>query len=232
MSQNLSQIVTGRSESHLVAWPGTTLRVHEKVLAPLTHLAQRAAKAGFELGVVSAFRGFSDQLRIWNLKATGKRPVLDSAGKPVDIFSISSIELAHSIMRWSALPGASRHHWGTDLDLIDLKALPKDYKVQLVPEEVEGGGMFAPFHDWLDQEMTRDGFYRPYDRDRGGVSPERWHLSYYPLASTYDGKLTESLVLEAWKDQEIALENVLKKNLTEIFVKFVKNISPAPVNTD
>jgi len=35
-----------------------------------------------------------------------------------------------SILRWSALPGTSRHHWGTDLDIIDAKALTAEMKVQ------------------------------------------------------------------------------------------------------
>ncbi|NIM47861.1 MAG: D-alanyl-D-alanine carboxypeptidase family protein, partial [Gemmatimonadales bacterium] len=86
-------------------------------------------------------------------------------------------------LRWSALPGASRHHWGTDLDVYDLAARPEGYEVELIPEEVDAGGMFGPLHEWLDGRIAADaafGFFRPYERDRQGVAPERWHLSYAP----------------------------------------------------
>ena len=38
-------------------------------------------------------------------------------------------------MRWSAIPGSSRHHWGTDLDVYDAAAVTPDYQVQLTPQE-------------------------------------------------------------------------------------------------
>ena len=37
------------------------------------------------------------------------------------------------ILEWSALPGASRHHWGSEFDVFDLAALPEGYRVQLLP---------------------------------------------------------------------------------------------------
>ena len=33
-----------------------------------------------------------------------------------------------AILLWSALPGASRHHWGTDFDVFDRAAVPPDYR--------------------------------------------------------------------------------------------------------
>ena len=75
------------------------------------------------------------------------------------------------------LPGGSRHHWGTDVDVIDAAALPPDYRVQLVPEEYAPGGVFERLTPWLDANMARFGFYRPYATGHGGarrraVAPE------------------------------------------------------------
>lgn len=221
-------ILTGTSESHLVTIPSSKVRVHQGVRSAYEQMRSDAAKAGFDLQIISGFRSFSDQLRIWNLKAQGQRPVLDSNSQPIDVFSIASIDLVNAILRWSALPAASRHHWGTDIDVIDAKALPQEYRVQLIPEEVDEGGMFAPLHEWLDENMLNYGFYRPYDRDRGGVSPERWHLSYFPLAGDFTNALTEAKVISAWEGQSLQLRDVVEKNLSDLFAKFVKNIAPAP----
>ena len=79
------------------------------------------------------------------------------------------------------------------MDIYDAKAMPAGYQIQLIPEEVEGQGIFAPMHDWLDTKLDQFGFYRPYANDLGGVAPERWHISYRPLADTYAGQLTPEL---------------------------------------
>ena len=50
-----------------------------------------------------------------------------------------------------AIPGTSRHHWGTDLDVYDAAALPADYRLELSPAEVAPGGLFDSLHRWLDE---------------------------------------------------------------------------------
>ncbi|MCB9651596.1 MAG: M15 family metallopeptidase [Deltaproteobacteria bacterium] len=74
-----------------------------------------------------------------------------------------------AILNWSALPGGSRHHWGTEMDVVDLAAVPPDYRVRLLPDEVAPGGPFHPLHQWLDENLERFGFFRPYARLQGGM---------------------------------------------------------------
>ena len=90
---------------------------------------------------------------------------MDAKGQTVDIEALTPWELAQAILRWSALPGASRHHWGTDFDIYDRRAMPEGYQIQLTPDEVEGAGLFAPMHNWLDDFLNSDQthFYRPYN---------------------------------------------------------------------
>jgi len=201
--------------------------VHEEAVEPYLQLKRAARGEGFELEIFSGFRDFDRQLGIWNRKATGQRAVLDSDAEPIDIARLSGKQLAFAIMRWSALPGASRHHWGTDLDVIDAAARPDGYEIELIPEEVNPGGMFGPFHDWLDQRIkagTAFGFFRPYEWDQNGVAPERWHLSYSPVAARNERLLTIDVIRDTIQLANIELKEVILDNLDEIFERFVMNI--------
>ena len=222
--------LTGESDSRLCsAADGELLgaRVHEDVVEPFLQLKREAQKNGFDLQIFSGFRDFDRQLGIWNRKASGKQAVLDSDAEPIDIDTLTEKELAFAILRWSALPGASRHHWGTDLDVFDAAAKPESYEIELIPEEVNSGGMFGPLHDWLDERIASDtalGFFRPYEIDQGGVAPERWHLSYAPVASKNEKLLTTYVLRDTIQRARIELKKAVLDNLDEIFERFVMNI--------
>lgn len=228
-------LLVGQSEAHLCSHAEAEpfgARLHVDVAAAFIELRSAAWAAGFDLAILSGFRSFEQQLSIWNRKATGALAVLDSEARPLDIASLSEEELVFSILRWSALPGASRHHWGTDLDVYDLAAKPEGYEVELIPEEVNPGGIFGPLHGWLDARIESGrafGFYRPYDIDRHGVAPERWHLSYAPLSYLYARMLTPDLLREAIEQAEMRLKDVVLARLPVIFDRFVANTNPAYV---
>jgi LAS superfamily LD-carboxypeptidase LdcB len=226
--------LVGQTEDHLCSEAqGEKLgaRVHTDVVEPLLRLKEEAAAAGFELTVFSGYRGFLRQLSIWNRKARGELPVLDSQAIPLDISHLTEKDLVFSILRWSALPGASRHHWGTDLDLIDAAAVPEGYEVQLIPKEVNSGGMFGPMHDWLEDRIDRGrafGFFRPYEQDRQGVAPERWHLSHAPVADAFERRLSVEVLRETLGDADMELKDVVLHHLAEIFQRFVINTGKPP----
>lgn len=196
---NLAQL-TGMDSSHLCSLPcGHQLR--PAAAAAFQQLQRDAQAAGFELAIASSFRSFERQRLIWNGKASGQRPVHDDAGEPLALGQLTPQQQLYAMLRFSAMPGTSRHHWGTDVDVYDAAAVPAHYVVQLSPGEVAPGGIFDPLHEWLDERMARGesrGFYRPYNQDRGGVAPERWHLSYAPQALPCDGVLTRESLLHCW----------------------------------
>ena len=203
--------------------------IHRQVVEPYDELRTLAMIDGFDVTILSGFRSFEKQLSIWNRKARGELAVLDSDARCIDISTLSERELVFAILRWSALPGASRHHWGTDLDVFDAAARPDDYTIELVPAEYEGAGMFAPFSEWMDERIANGascGFFRPYDRDRNGVAPERWHLSYGPLAGEFLRTLTTDLLRQAVEASDMLLKGVVLANLDEIMDRFVKNTNP------
>ncbi len=160
-------------------------RLHPLAGQALALLCADAREAGFDLRVVSGFRSFERQAMIWNAKARGLRPVLDAAERPIDIRTIDEMALVFAILRWSALPGASRHHWGTDLDVLDAMRLVPGQAVELSVADTRAEGPFAPLHRWLDERIASGrshGFFRPYVGVGCRVAPEPWHLSFAPLA--------------------------------------------------
>ena len=118
--------------------------IHHEMVEQLDHLKLELEKHNFSLYVFSGHRNHLDQLRIWNEKVEGIRPILDDKGAVLDVKSLSDEDIVKSICRWSAIPGASRHHWGTDIDIFCKNSLPSpDYQVQLTPEEVNDDGIFG-----------------------------------------------------------------------------------------
>lgn len=224
----VADIVTGSTDSHLVDFNRESIDanvqwVHKQAVKPLFELQHAAQDAGFELRLCSSFRSFERQLLIWNGKVSGMRPVMDPFGNPMDLRELSPWLKIQAILRWSALPGASRHHWGTDFDIYDAKAMPEGYQIKLIPEEVQGSGLFAPMHDWLDEYISsgKTQFYRPYEVDTGGIAPERWHISYRPLADQYYGLLSSQLIANRLRKSELLLLDVVLDNLDEIMQRYV-----------
>jgi LAS superfamily LD-carboxypeptidase LdcB len=225
--------VLGLDESHLSDVDGQ--RLQAPVGSAFQRLSADAKDAGFDLRIASAYRSFARQLTLWNGKLCGERPVLDDCDRPVDLAALEPRSRIDCVLRFSALPGASRHHWGTDIDVFDAGAVPEDYRLQLSLAEVSAGGPFAPLHAWLDEQIAAGrsyGFYRPYHNDRGGVAPERWHLSYAPLALPLQQALGADLLREAWHSEPLAagllLRDELEADLDEIVERFVMRVAPPP----
>lgn len=219
-------VLFGKTMDHLVPVEGTKFFVHKQMLSDFLKLQREAREAGFDLQITSAFRDYERQLKIWNAKASGQRVLIDDQEKPLEFSRLSPREIIYAILRWSALPGFSRHHWGTDIDVFDGHTQTLE-AVKLVPSECIGNGPAAKLHEWLDSRIDQDeafGFYRPYKTDRGGVSPERWHLSYAPLSTRILSSLTLTLFRKNLEENDILLKHILLEDAHDIFERFVVNI--------
>jgi LAS superfamily LD-carboxypeptidase LdcB len=188
--------LTGRARTHLVQFDEPRYAIHKAVQEPFFALRDAAEKAGFALHPFSAFRDFDAQLKIWNNKFSGERPLYDQHGVAQDFASLSPEQIVDCILNWSAVPGASRHHWGCDIDVVDTARVPADYKVKLLPEESAPGGVFYDLHLWLDKNIEAFGFFRPYQKYQGGFYAEAWHLSYWPISKPALEALTLDILLE------------------------------------
>ncbi|MFI4889849.1 MAG: M15 family metallopeptidase [Steroidobacterales bacterium] len=198
--------------------------MHAHVAVPFMQLRRIAADAGFDLVPVSAFRDFERQLAIWNAKYAGTRPISGADGTPIDAAALAPEERVRAILQWSALPGASRHHWGTDLDLIDRAALPSGYRVRLECDEYAPRGPFAAATEWLDANAGRFGFFRPFRGVRSGVRPEPWHYSFAPTAEIARRDLQVAVLAAALAETPLLGKEAVLPQLEAIHSRYVDSI--------
>ncbi|WP_457128433.1 M15 family metallopeptidase [Mucilaginibacter sp. HD30] len=123
-----------------------------------------AAKDGVRLTIISGTRSFSEQEAIWERKWNDAQAMSNSNAKNV----------ALAVLRWSSMPGTSRHHWGTDMDLVSMK---------LAYYQTAAG---QKMYNWMVKNAAKFGFFQPFDAGRtAGYQEEKWHWSYLPLAKIY-----------------------------------------------
>lgn len=216
--------VYGLSDEHVVDW--RQWQVHANIVADLESFLADAAREGFELGIASAFRSFEQQRTIWNEKARGTRPILDDQECTVSLDGLSPLQRVEKIMRWSALPGASRHHWGTDFDIYDAAVVEhSDYQLQLTQTEAQPGGAFEQMHKWLTAYLERDhcAFYRPYMIDRGGIACEPWHLSHKVHSRPMQKMLSVTALREVLSETELELAGTVMDKLETLFDRFIRS---------
>jgi LAS superfamily LD-carboxypeptidase LdcB len=219
----------GLEESHVEA-DSRGRKLHVACREAFERLREDALEQGFELEIASAFRSFERQRLIWNAKADGERPLHDDRGRVLDASALDDDDLLHAILRYSAMPGASRHHWGTDLDIYDAAAVAADYRVQLTPQEVADDGPFGAMHRWLDARIESDsaqGFFRPYASDRGGVAPERWHISFAPLARECMQHLSAELLWSALEASDLRLLELIQDQQLALYQRYINNCDPS-----
>ncbi len=172
-----------------------------------------AAKTdGIFLKIVSATRTFEQQKKIWEGKFTGS--VL-YYGKNLATLYPNENERAKYILKYSSMPGTSRHHWGTD---IDINSVQNSYF------QTSTG---IKTYKWLSENASKYGFCQPYTIQDSlrptGYSEEKWHWSYLPLSSkyliAYNSKISIS-DLQGFKGFETA------KSL-DIINKYVNCVNPS-----
>lgn len=134
-------------------------------------MSNAAKKLGIQITPVSSFRSYQRQEQIWNRK--------------YDRFTtqgLSPVKAIEKIIEYSTIPGTSRHHWGTDVDVIQ-GGKPKQND-SLLARHFDQGGVFRELKIWLDENKKEYGFYEVYTNnpERKGFKYEPWHLSYKPLS--------------------------------------------------
>ena len=150
---------------------------------------EAAQQDGVRLQIISATRNFDRQKQIWEKKWTGATLVEGGVNLATDV--PDPTERAKRILRFSSMPGISRHHWGTDIDLNDLN------------NEWFSSGEGLKIYTWLQQHAHTYGFCQPYSpkgpERPDGYEEEKWHWSYMPVAR----ELTRQAAV-LLKDEDIA----------------------------
>jgi LAS superfamily LD-carboxypeptidase LdcB len=218
--------LTGRARTHVVELEQPRAVLHYESVASFLAMREDAAREGIDLVPVSAFRDFDRQVLLWNRKWCGDRVLHDREGRPIDPAGLDDSQRVDAILCWSAVPGGSRHHWGSDLDVIDAAALPSGYQVQLLPSEYAREGVFGRLAAWLEQNVARFGFYHPYASDRCGAGVEPWHLSYAPVAKRALEELTLPVLKRAISGSEMLGKERVLERLPEIYTRFILAVDP------
>lgn len=150
--------------------PGLYLRW--EAYTAFVDMYEAAKKDGIRLQIRSATRNFDYQKSIWERKWTGATSI-ENGNNAAEAYP-DPVQRAAMILKYSSMPGSSRHHWGTD---IDLNAFDNSWFES-------GPGL--NIYNWLRANAARYGYCQPYSKkgpDRPhGYEEERWHWSYLPLA--------------------------------------------------
>ena len=151
----------------------------------------QAAKDSVFFTIISATRNFDYQKRIWETKWNLLKDKTAQAR-------------AKKILQYSAMPGASRHHWGTDIDFNNLSN----------PYFEKNGG--KKIYDWLVKHGAEYGFCQPYTAGRPtGYKEEKWHWTYMPLSQNFTaiaGKYMKNEMISGFKGSESAPKIDIVKN--------------------
>lgn len=143
--------------------------LHKDTYAAFLRMYEAAQAEGITLTIISAARNFEMQKGIWEAKWNGSRKIEN--GKDASTAYPDPKTRALKILEYSSMPGSSRHHWGTDIDLVNLTNKYFD------------SGEGKKIYDWLLANAAEFGFCQPYTAGRAtGYQEERWHWSYLPLA--------------------------------------------------
>ena len=179
-------------------------------------MQKAARKDSIELKIVSSFRSYEAQKRIWNRKYL--RFINEG---------LSPEKAITKIIEYSTIPGTSRHHWGTEIDVVDARPLVEGDV--LLEEHFHDSGPYVKLGRWLTKNAATYGFELVYtkDRSRKGFLYEPWHYSYSALSvgflSTY---LKENLIDKIAIDSSLFGNTYLSKHfLNRYLEENIKGIS-------
>ena len=219
--------IMGLSDKHLVS-VGNGHFLHNEIAKAFFTMQKAASVAGIDMQICSSFRNFEKQLSIWNRKWLGQLPLNTLDNKLLVANDLSDQEKIHAIMLWSALPGASRHHWGTDFDVYDKSCVERHHHdFQLVPSEYENNGPCAALSKWISKNVNRYGFYLPYSQYVGGVAIEPWHISNIELASHIQSSFQLDDLYAQLEQADILGKSTILKLLPALVSQYTFNKGPA-----
>ena len=206
MSQKIDlDILQGKTTRHLV---GDTVLLEKETFKAFEKMRNAAMRDGIKIKIISGHRDFERQTLIWNSKFI----------KFTKELKLKPDEAINEIIRFSTIPGTSRHHWGTEIDIID-----EDFKNEnnpLISEKYESGGIFNKLKKWMDLNSEKFGFYLTYtnDEQRKGFEYEPWHYSYKPISKNLLKELKKNNISKLISDLEIMGKEYLTKEFIEKYI--------------
>ena len=206
MSQKIDlDILQGKTTRHLV---GDTVLLEKETFKAFEKMRNAAMSDGIKIKIISGHRDFERQTLIWNSKFI----------KFTKEFKLKPDEAINEIIRFSTIPGTSRHHWGTEIDIIDEDF--KNEKNPLISEKYEPEGIFNKLKKWMDLNSKKFGFYLTYtnDEQRKAFEYEPWHYSYKPISKNLLEEFKKNNISKLIYDIEIMGKEYLTKEFIEKYI--------------
>jgi LAS superfamily LD-carboxypeptidase LdcB len=173
---------------HLVGWRTPRLfgprwseaRLLQEPAEALESMSRAALADGVDVWARSGYRSLSQQRYLWNRKYRGQDTVRGDDGSRLTLTrDHSAAEKVRLILSYTAFPGTSRHHWGTDVDMAQTFADGcADLLLQdgLVPVAPAGSDVpVAPAEPAPSEGQAEPGAAQKVERDEDGCLPaQRW----------------------------------------------------------
>lgn len=205
--------ITGRGGLELI---GNENKLQKEVFDAFKKMQKAALQDGIDIKIVSAYRSFDRQKSIWNRKYTK----YTKAG-------LKPNEAIEKIIEYSTMPGTSRHHWGTDIDVIE--GGKKRIESVLQEKNFDEGEIYSDLKKWMDKNANYFGFYLVYTNTKGrkGFKYEPWHYSYKPISKKMLEVYLKSNVLDSLKLEKInGIENVSSNFFEKYLNEQILDINP------
>ena len=197
---------------------GEGYQLREEAHEAFLKMKKAAYSDGYDLKIVSSYRNYDRQKAIWERKYL--QYTMDENMAPIGAIN--------KIIEYSTMPGTSRHHWGTEIDVID--GYPKTNGDVLVPEKFEEGREFYGLKLWLDKNSEKFGFYLTYTDNpkRRGFKYEPWHYSYAPLSIPMLAEFRSKNILALLsKEQYEGTQHFTRNFLRQYIVENILDINPS-----
>jgi len=196
--------LTGKGDLNLV---GKHFKLQKEAFIAFKKMQKEALKERISIQIVSAYRSFNHQEEIWNRKY--KQYILEG---------LSEQETITKIIEYSSIPGASRHHWGTDIDIID-NTLKRPKKL-LIESNYAKDEIYSTLKMWMDKNAASYGFYLVYNNSpvRKGYKYEPWHYTYKPLSKKILEKYLEINLIHFFKESNIKGSHLFSDSLLKQYI--------------
>ncbi|MDN6281174.1 MAG: M15 family metallopeptidase [Psychroflexus halocasei] len=205
--------LAGLSFSHLTS----TKTLEKQTYLAFLKMKNAALKDQINIQIVSGFRSFERQKAIFERKFRNNKKE-----------GLNTEDNFNKIITYSTIPGTSRHHWGTDMDIIDANQ-PQPKGSLLNPDNYHGIGNYCTLKEWMEANANRFGFYLVYTQNyhRKGFNYEPWHYSYKPISQSFLELQNSEKFISRWAKLKFEGKDLMSDDfIRKYFKDHINDINP------
>jgi zinc D-Ala-D-Ala carboxypeptidase len=206
------QLLGLESPPGMIQDPESGHRALPAVMQAYWRFKKQAETDGWNLILVSAYRSYRDQRRVWN----------QSDDSYLQRGATNQKKRVEAVMSLVSVPGLSRHHWGTELDISEASI-----RGQLVNVEPDTPERVLKFYAWMQKNAPQYGFCQVYLGHNGSVHNEPWHWSFLPYSKIYQKQFMSIKDFKRIFDVNVEDVDYLMKNFNRILKDEKNSINPA-----